>query len=95
MDARHVRTLAAGGNRVRRRLAHLARTFRRYFGSSPGAYLRTLRVERARVALATTRDAIATIALDAGFANQAHFTRTFHRQVGLPPAAYRRRYGSS
>jgi AraC family transcriptional regulator len=70
--------------------AHLARVFRRHLGCSPGAYLRRLRVERARRALEATREPIAAIALSAGFASQAHFTRTFHRLVGMPPGAYRR-----
>lgn len=73
--------------------AHLARTFRLHLGSTPGAYLRRLRIERARHALATSTDPIATIALAMGFSSQAHFTRTFHRLVGLPPAAYRQRHG--
>lgn len=70
--------------------AHLARLFRTHFGCAPASYLRRIRIERARHALATTSVPIAEIALEAGFVSQAHFTRTFHRLVGLPPAAYRR-----
>jgi AraC family transcriptional regulator len=70
--------------------AHLARVFRRHFGSSPGGYVRRLRIERAQVALATTDEPIAAIALSAGFASQAHFTHAFHRMVGIPPGTYRR-----
>jgi AraC family transcriptional regulator len=71
--------------------AHLARVFRAYLGLAPASYLRRLRIERARRALATTRAPVAEIALEAGFASQAHFTRVFHRLIGLSPARYRRR----
>lgn len=70
--------------------AHLTRTFRRHFGTSPGGYQRRLRIERARLALETTDDSIVEIALAAGFSSQSHFTRVFHRHLGLPPALYRR-----
>ena len=70
--------------------AHLARAFRCHFECTPGEYLRRLRIERARQALTTSDDAIAGIALAAGFSSQPHFTRVFHRLVGIPPAAYRR-----
>ena len=70
--------------------AHLTRVFRTHLGCAPAGYLRRLRIERARHALASTPAPIAEIALAAGFASQAHFTRTFHHLVGFPPAAYRR-----
>jgi AraC family transcriptional regulator len=73
--------------------SHLARSFRRHLGCSPGAYLRRLRLERAREALAETHESILAIALEAGFSDQAHFTRAFHRMTGLPPAAYRKLHG--
>jgi AraC family transcriptional regulator len=75
--------------------SHLARGFRRHLGCSPGAYLRHLRIERAREALPTSDLPIVTLALEAGFASQAHFTRAFHRSVGLPPGAYRKLHGRS
>jgi AraC family transcriptional regulator len=73
--------------------SHLARSFRRHLGCSPGAYLRRLRLERACEALAETRESILAIALEAGFSGQAHFTRAFHRTMGLPPGAYRKLHG--
>ena len=73
--------------------SHLARSFRRHLGCSPGAYLRRLRLERACEALAETRASILAIALEAGFSGQAHFTRAFHRTMGLPPGAYRKLHG--
>ena len=54
------------------------------------AYARTLRLEWATVAVATTDDPIARIALDAGFADQSHFTRSFRRHHGVTPGALSR-----
>jgi len=69
---------------------HLVRAFRRHTGMTPAGYQRRLRIESARHALLTTRIPLATLALEAGFSNQAHFTRMFHRMVGATPAAWRR-----
>ena len=69
---------------------HLVRAFRRHFGATPGAYVRELRIEHARLRLADRERSIADLALEAGFSSQAHFTRVFHRLVGTTPAAYRR-----
>ncbi|MGH8161454.1 MAG: helix-turn-helix transcriptional regulator [Gammaproteobacteria bacterium] len=70
---------------------HLARSFHRVYGMSVGEYLRRLRIEHARDALAGTRQPIATIAADAGFADQSHFTRVFRRTTGETPRAFRQR----
>jgi AraC family transcriptional regulator len=69
---------------------HLVRAFRRHFGATPGAYVRELRIEHARLGLGDRERPIADLALEAGFSSQAHFTRVFHRLVGTTPAAYRR-----
>jgi len=47
-------------------------------------------VERARRMLEDPSFALATIALEAGFADQSHFTRTFRRATGFTPREYRR-----
>lgn len=69
--------------------AHLARTFRRCYGTTIGEYQRRLRVEYASRQLSETGRSILDIALSAGFADQAHFSRTFKNQVGLTPAKFR------
>ena len=68
---------------------YLATTFRKYFDSSIGDYVRRIRIEYASGRLVETDDPIAEIALDAGFAHQPHFTRTFKRFTGFTPAEYR------
>lgn len=69
--------------------AHLARTFRTQTGLPLGAYIRRLRLEWAARRLATSDDALATVALAAGFADQSHFTRAFRRRYGVTPGRYR------
>ncbi len=66
----------------------LARQFRRVSGTSPYRYLLMRRLDDARKQLAG-HAALAEIALDAGFADQAHFTRMFKAAYGLTPASYR------
>ena len=73
---------------------HLVRVFRRHFGTTPGAYVRRLRIERACEALLSPGASIVEVALEAGYSSQAHFTRVFLRAMGTTPAAYRRANGS-
>jgi AraC family transcriptional regulator len=68
----------------------LARGFRKVYGCSVGAYLRRLRIARAAQRLAETDDALAEIALEAGFADQSHFSNLFRRETGVSPSAFRR-----
>jgi AraC family transcriptional regulator len=69
--------------------AHLTRVFRARHGTSPGQYLRRLRIEWAAEQLATGSEPLSHIALRAGFADQSHFTRAFGRHWGVSPARYR------
>lgn len=71
------------------RPTHLARTFRTHFGLSVGEYGRRLRLARAAAELARSDLPLATIAAEAGFADQSHFTRAFKQHVGTTPARYR------
>ncbi|HVR41628.1 MAG TPA: AraC family transcriptional regulator, partial [Thermoanaerobaculia bacterium] len=68
---------------------HFARAFRRHAGCTLGDYVRRIRVERAKEAIAAGC-ALADVADACGFADQSHFTRTFRRIAGVTPAAYRR-----
>lgn len=67
----------------------LARAFRAHLGTSPGRYLRRIRLEWAARELVAAERPIADIALHAGFADQSHFTRAFRRHTGLTPGQYR------
>jgi AraC family transcriptional regulator len=82
-------TLAAIADEVDLHLCHVAREFRRRYGMSIGAYLRRVRTAQAARWLAQSGDAIADIALRAGFSDQSHLGRVFQRSVGTTPARYR------
>ena len=70
--------------------AHLARTFRRRLGVTPGEYLRRLRLERAIALLASSDEPIADVAVGAGFYDQSHLTNALRNVTGLTPAELRR-----
>ena len=69
--------------------SQLAHGFRERLGTTPGEYLRRLRVEWAAARLLDRDSSIAEIALRAGFYDQSHFTRVFRRQYGITPTAWR------
>ncbi|TDI11843.1 MAG: AraC family transcriptional regulator, partial [Acidobacteria bacterium] len=75
----------AGVHRV-----HLWRSFHRYYGVTPGKFLRMKRLDYALAGLAESSLPIAEIALESGFADQSHLTRVFGRRFGVSPARYRR-----
>jgi AraC-like DNA-binding protein len=64
----------------------LARQFRARFGTSPYRYSLMRRLESARARLGARP--VASVALEAGFADQAHFTRSFRRVFGMTPGRY-------
>ena len=68
---------------------HLAREFRRHYGSTIGETLRDLRVAYAKRRLASPAS-LQEIAQEAGFADQSHFTRTFRKATGMTPSMFRR-----
>jgi AraC-like DNA-binding protein len=68
---------------------HLARAFRAHYGASMGEFVRRRRLEWAMERLARSDDPIATIALQAGFADQSHLTRLLRRHTGVTPRRYR------
>ncbi len=82
--------LAALSATVGRHPAHVAQHFRRRFGVTIGEYVRRLRVAHVARRLVSSRDPLAVLAAEAGFADQSHMQRTFKARVGLTPAAYRR-----
>jgi AraC-like DNA-binding protein len=81
---------AAATGTPRRALGIGDRQLRRRFLDAVGYGPKTLeRIQRFQrfLALATTGDDLARLALDAGYADQAHLTRECARLSGLPPAA--------
>lgn len=66
---------------------HLIRAFKQHFGMTPHAWLINRRIQYSQRQL-KTGVALADVALDAGFADQAHFQRTFKRLVAATPKQY-------
>jgi len=65
---------------------HLLRQFKSVFGLPPHAYLRQIRIHRAR-SLILTGMSLVDVAATVGFADQAHMTRAFRRSYGFTPGA--------
>ena len=70
--------------------SHFSRAFRRTFGATPASYIAARRMERAQSQMLHSTDALASIALGCGLADQSHFNRMFRRIVGTSPGAWRR-----
>ena len=70
---------------------HVAREFRRFFGTSPGAYMRALRTEHAARLLLGTYLSISEVALESGFSSHSHLCREFKAHYGVTPSLYRGR----
>ncbi len=71
-------------------LGQFERRMRKLFHLSPGQYVMKVRIQAAAEALADTDHAIASIADEVGFCDQAALSRHFKQVVGLSPAAYRK-----
>lgn len=69
---------------------HFARAFRSTFGLPPRAWLRSMRIERARRLIRESGRTLSEIAAATGFSDQSHLSRTFKRATGKNPADYRR-----
>ena len=78
---------AAAGTTVRQ----LSRLFHRDTGLSPGQFREALRLHRARSAVTGSRERIAHVAAEFGFADAAHFSRSYRKHYGVTPTADRRR----
>ena len=68
---------------------HFLRVFRRLTGVTPHQYLISARLRRAALALASSREPVIAVALDAGFGDLSTFNKTFRAAFGLTPTQYR------
>jgi len=71
-------------------LGQFERRMRKLFHLSPGQYVMKVRIQAAARALEESSRAIAAIADEVGFCDQAALSRHFKQVVGLSPAAYRK-----
>ncbi len=70
---------------------HLCRTFRRFRGRTISDALLGIRVAHVCRRLIESDETLASIAHEAGFADQSHMSRVFKRLTGYAPGAHRRR----
>jgi AraC-like DNA-binding protein len=82
--------IGAAANHPATTREHASRTFRRHFGFSPSVFRSERRFRDALALLADFTTPLASVALDAGFADQAHLTRDFRARTGTTPGAFRR-----
>ena len=68
---------------------HFDRVIRATAGESPAAFRRRILLERAAFRLATGRDGVLRLAVDAGYSSNEAFTRAFQRAYGVAPSAWR------
>lgn len=68
---------------------HLVRVFSRSVGLPPHAYLRQVRISRAKALLAAGCP-VAEVAVATGFTDQSHLHRWFKRLWGVTPGGYRK-----
>lgn len=69
--------------------SHFLRQFRAATGSTPHQFVQRQRLIRARELLSRTRQPLAKIALDCGYASQSHFGTRFLHATGMTPRQYR------
>jgi AraC family transcriptional regulator len=69
--------------------SELLRGFMRTMGCSPGVFVRSQRMERARQLLLSSTFSLAEVALAVGFSDQSAFTKAFTRMHGCSPGAFR------
>ena len=70
-------------------LHHFAREYRRSTGETPYAYSLRRRLDRARIRLMETDEAVSAIGYSCGFATPAHFVQLFRAMNGVPPGRFR------
>lgn len=68
---------------------HFARQFKKTIGQSPMQFVRSFRIDRAKLLLEDANLPLIDIALRCGFADQAHFSRVFKQATGQTPKAFR------
>ncbi len=74
---------------------HLSRLFAAELGTTPGACVEEMRVERARLLLETGDAQLAEIARCCGFRTVETLRRSFARRLGVSPRDYRLRFARS
>lgn len=65
--------------------------FGKYYGTTPGKWLRKKRLEHAKLLLETSDKSVSDVAFNSGFENVSHFSKAFKEMYGTSPVQYRNR----
>ena len=68
--------------------SHFNRAFKSVFGSAPGEFVETLRINEAKRRLSVPKRTLETIAASVGFSDAQTFQRAFERRFGAKPRSY-------
>ncbi|MFL5896360.1 MAG: GlxA family transcriptional regulator [Thermoleophilaceae bacterium] len=85
-------SVPALADRVHMSPRNFARAFRSETGMTPAAYVESVRVEQARIALESSGAPVEVVAHRCGFGTVETMRRAFHRRLGVGPNAYRGRF---
>ena len=69
---------------------HFSRMFSRIHGTSPGQFLRELRLGHSARILQMENCSVKEVAVRCGFPDTSYFCRAFHRRYGVTPDQYRK-----
>lgn len=69
---------------------HFNRAFKLSVGQAPHQHFLSLRLEKAKELLKTTKVTLADVAYACGFSSQQHMTSTFSKHVGVSPGRFRK-----
>ena len=69
--------------------SYFCRKFKKITGITITNYIRTQRLEHARILLEKTRESIRHIAISCGFTDTAYFSNCFRKMYGISPTKYR------
>jgi AraC-like DNA-binding protein len=68
---------------------HFVRVFKKLTGTTPHAYLASIRTRRAQLLLAEANLSVTEISSRVGYSSPSHFTKAFRQATGLTPRAFR------
>ena len=74
---------------------HLTRSFRRYLGVTPTAFINAKRLGYAAELLLNQDLPVIEVGAQCGFNSQSHFYRLFTLRYGCPPKAFRAAFGEA
>lgn len=72
---------------------HFLRKFKSYTGVSPHQFLKSVRLEKARIMLESTNSSITEICLNCGYESLSSFSFLFKNTYKTSPESYRKNYG--